>query len=223
MGAGIVFLTFHLFAGDRELTQTDKFMWGSIALMYGVFFIPLFFSHIRIGNFSVKIPSLTLVWMGISLYLPASVVVIILLKTGLISYNVSLVIQAVLIFLLAAAVYMGYFANSRVGEVAVEEAAQRQYLTEIKNKASLLSIAVNALPAEYGKVQKTLGQAIDDIKYITPVRNNAGTETELKILSALEAIREICAGAAGGSRPASFEAEAEKLRMFVKERKLLRN
>jgi hypothetical protein len=223
MGAGIVALAFHLFAGGRELTQADKFMWISIALMYGVFFIPLFFSSVRTGNFSVKIPSLTLVWMGIFFYLPASVVVIVLLKTGIISYNAGLVIQAILIFLFALTIYLGYFANAHIHAVAGEEAALRQYLVEAKNNASLLALAVNALPAGYEKAQATLRRAVDDIKYITPVQNNAGTEAELKILSALATVKEMCASIAQGASLASFEAEAEKLRMFVQERKLLRN
>jgi hypothetical protein len=223
MGAGIVFLAFHLFAGNRELTRADKFMWVSIAGMYGVFFLPVFFSRIRIGNFSAKIPSLTLVWMGVFLYLPASIAVIVLLKSEAISYNTGLVIQAILVFLLALAVYLGYFANAHVGAVAGEEAALRRHLSEIKNKASLLALAVNALPAGYEAVQATLRRAIDDIKYITPVQNSAGADAELKIISALDTVKEVCGSVAGGARPATFEAEAEKLYTYVKERKLLRN
>jgi hypothetical protein len=200
MGAGIVALAFHLFAGGRELTQTDKFMWISIAGMYVVLFAPLFFSSVHIGNFSFKIPSLTLVWMGVCLYLPASAAVIILLRAALISFNAALVIQAVLVFLLAGTVYLGYFANARVREVAAEEAGLRQYLTEIKNRASALTPAVNALPAGYGKIQETLRRALGDIKYITPVQNNMGTETELKILKRITS----CTSRMTRGRPSSF-------------------
>jgi hypothetical protein len=191
--------------------------------MYVVLFLPLFFSAIRVGNFSGKIPSLTVVWWGIFLYLLISFAVIAALRNELVSFNAALIIQAIAVFLLAVSVYMGYFANSHVQGVAREEAALRQYLSEIKTKAALLALPVNALPAEYEKIQKILRQAADDIKYISPVQNNAGTDIETRIISSLDGVKSLCESVAEGGRPASFEADAEKLLRLVKERKLLRN
>jgi hypothetical protein len=223
LGAGIVFLAFKLNTGGQELTRDDGFMWISIAVMYLVVFLPFFFSSIRIGNFSVKIPSLAMVWTGVFLYVPASVVVIVLLRNGIISFNTALIIQAVLVFLFALDVYFGYFANFHIGSVEREEASLRQYLTEIKSKALSLALASGGLSAEYGKVQNTLKQALDDIKYITPVQNNAGTDIEIKIISALDSIKLLCGTISEGAHPSSFESEINKLQMLVKERKLLRN
>jgi hypothetical protein len=198
-------------------------MWTSIAVMYLVVFLPFFFSVIRIGNFSFKIPSLAMVWTGISLYVPASIVVIALLKNGKISFNTALITQAVLIFLFAIDIYFGYFANLHVQDVAREEEGLRQYLVEIKAKAASLSLAAQRLPSGYEKAQKELSRVLDDIKYITPVQNNLGTEGEINILSAIDSIKFLCETAAGGAHPASFEADVNKLQMLVKERKLLRN
>jgi hypothetical protein len=223
LGAGIVFLAFKLNTGGQELTQDGKFMWISIAVMYLVVFLPFFFSSIRIGNFSVKIPSLAMVWIGVFLYIPASIVVVVLLRTETISFNAALIIQAVLVFFFALDIYFGYFANFHVGSVEREEAAQRQYITEIKSKALSLALASGGLPAEYEKAQKELKQALDDIKYITPVQNNAGTDLETKIISALDSIKLLCGTITEGARPSSFESEVNRLRMLVKERKLLRN
>jgi hypothetical protein len=222
-GAGIVFLAFKLNTGGRELTQNDMFMWISIAVMYLVVFLPFFFSSIRIGNFSVKIPSLAMVWTGVFLYIPASIVVIVLLRMEVASFNTVLIIQAILVFLFALDIYFGYFANFHVASVGREEDVQRQYLTEIKSKALSLSLAADRLPAEYEKAGKNLKRALDDIKYITPVRNDAGTSLEIKIISALDSIKLLCETINEGARFSSFENEIDKLQMLVKERKLLRN
>jgi hypothetical protein len=222
-GAGIVFLAFKLNTGGQELTQNDKFVWISIAVMYLVVFLPFFFSSIRIGNFSGKIPSLAMVWVGALLYVPASIVVIVLLSRGTISFNTALIIQAVLAFFFALDIYFGYFANFHVGSVGREEEALRQYLIEIKSKALSLGLASDGLPVEYEKVQKELKQTLDDIKYITPVQNDVGTDLETRIISALDSVKLLCGTISEGARPSSFEGEVSRLRMLVKERKLLRN
>jgi hypothetical protein len=223
LGAGIVFLVFKLNTGGQELTQNGRFMWISIAVMYLVIFLPFFFSSVRIGNFSVKIPSLVMVWTGVFLYVPASIVVIVLLRAGIISFNAALIIQAVLVFFFALGIYFGYFANLHIGSVAREEAALMGHLTEIKSKALSLALAADGLPPECGKAQKRLKQALEDIKYITPVQNNAGTDLETGIISALDSIKLLCGTISGGAHSLSFENEVNKLQMLVKERKLLRN
>jgi hypothetical protein len=164
-----------------------------------------------------------MVWTGIFLYVPASIVIIVLLRTGIVSFNAALIIQAVLVFLFALDVYFGYFANFHTGSVAWEEAALMQYLAEIKSKALSLALAAGGLPVEYEKTQKNLKQTLDDIKYITAVQDNAGTELEIKIISALDSIKFLCETITEGAYSSSFESEVNKLRMFVKERKLLRN
>jgi len=86
-----------------------------------------------------------------------------------------------------------------------------------------LLLSVDKLPAQYEKTQKTLKQAIDDIKYIYPVDGGAGDDLELQIMQSLNIVSELCGGISAGGQSVSLESEAEKLLMLVKERKLLRN
>lgn len=223
LGAGVVVLAFTLNTGGRELARRDIFMWVSVAVMYIVVFLPFFFSSIRIGNFSGKIPSLVMVWAGVFLYVPVSVIVIVLLRTGIVSFNAALIIQAVLVFLFALVVYFGYFANFHVRSVAEEEAVLAERLTEVKSKALSLALAADRLPGEYEEARKILKRALDDIKYIAPVRNGAGTDVETEIASALDSIKMLCGMTGEGARPLSFEKEVDRLQTLVKERKLLRN
>ena len=190
--------------------------------MYLVFFIPFFFSAINIGNFTGKIPAISIIWFGIFLYAAASITVIILLTIPKnISLNTAVIIQSVLFFFFLIAVYFSYFAISHVGKVASQEAEIQQYIVQIKSKAQVLLLAVNKLPAEYEKTQKILKQAFEDIKYTYPV--NAGGELELKILRSLETVSELLGGIQSGAHPAALEPEALNLQTLVKERKLLRN
>jgi len=224
-GAGIIVLAFFLLKGNRELTREDAFVWASIGLMYLIVFLPFFFSAIRVGNFSGKIPALGLIWwVGIPLYIVASVAVILLLVTAqIIPLNVAIIIQAVLLFIFLVIVFFACFASSHVGKVAAEEAGKQQYLKQIKPKAQILLLSVGKLSGEYEKAQKILQQAIDDIKYIYPVDGGAGEDLELQIMQSLNIVSELCGGISTGGYSLSLETEAQKLLTLVKERKLLRN
>ena len=190
--------------------------------MYLIVFTPLFFSSIIIANFSGKIPSLAIAWTGIIVYIFASIVVIVLLSKG-ISVNAAIIIQGTLLFLFGIDVYFAYFASTHVQQVAAEENAKGQYITEIKSKSQVLALSVNNLSGEYENPQKILKQAIEDIKYLSPIKGDMYCEVELKIIIALNTISELCSSIATGGHPVSLESEAKQLQMLVKERKLLRN
>jgi len=224
-GAGIIILAFFLLKGNRGLTGKDAFVWISIGLMYLTFFFPFFFSTFRVGNFSGKIPILGLVWwLGIPLYIVASVAVIILLAVAqIISINIAITIQAVLLFIFIVIIYFAHFASSHAESAAAKEAGKQQYLKQIKPKAHALLLSIDKFPAQYEKTQKTLKQAIDDIKYIYPVDGGAGDDLELQIMQSLNIVSELCGSISTGGHPVSPETEAEKLLTLVKERKLLRN
>jgi hypothetical protein len=191
--------------------------------MYLVLFCPFLFSTITVKNFSGKIPSFTMVWLGIFLYIPLSIGVIVLLKNSLFSLNAALIAQAVLLFLFALNVYFGYFASSHAVGTAGNEAEQKFYLTEVKSKAASLTLKTGALPSAYERIGKDLKRTADDIRYISPVNNGNGMELELQILTSLDSLIQDCDSVAQGGRPIYLEDETKKLRTLVNERKLLRN
>jgi hypothetical protein len=220
-GAGIIVLAFFLTTAGKELDQKDAFIWTSIGLQYLVFFLPFFFSAINMRNFPGKIPVLILVWLGILLYIAASITIIVLLTmtSAVISLKAAIIIQAVLLFIFFVDVYFAYIAGTRAGSVAAEEAGKQQYLARIKSKAQILLPSIERFPSEI--VQKSLRQALDDIKYISPVNDGAGIDLEAKISKSLAVLSELANTA--GSNPAASEQEALNLQALVNERKLLRN
>ena len=222
-GAGIVILAFFLINTGRELNSSDTFIWTSIGVMYLIFFLPFFFSAINIGNFSAKIPSVSMVWTGILFYIAASVIIIVLLIKTVISLNIAIIIQAILLFIYLINVYFAYFAASHVSRVAEEEDDKNYYMTKIKSKAGVLLLSVDKLTGEYANAQKILKQSIDDIKYISPVNNDIGSGLEANILRLLNSISEIIGSVQGGAQNLQLENAANNLQSLVNERKLLRN
>jgi hypothetical protein len=198
-------------------------MWISISLMYLFFFLPFFFSVINIGNFSAKIPSLTMVWAGIFLYIPVSAAVILALKYSIIVFNTALIIQTILIFLFFLDVYFAYFANSHIQAVAVEESGKLQYVTEMKNKALLLVVKAGSLTETYEQIQTRIKKAAEDIRYFSPVDRGKSMESDLKIINSIENLSQLCDVVSEGGHPDSFDAEINKLQLLIKERKLLRS
>jgi hypothetical protein len=223
LGAGVVALAFYLTNDGNELTGIDKFMWISISVMYLFLFLPFFFSVINIGNFSTKIPSMTMVWIGIFLYIPASAAVILALKTSVIVFNTALIIQAVFVFLFFIDIYFAYFANSHIQTVAVEESGKLQYVTEMKNKALLLVVKAGSLTGAYEQIPARIKKAAEDIRYFSPVDRGKSMETDLKIINSIEDVSQLCDVVSEGGHPDSFDTEINKLEILIKERKLLRN
>jgi len=222
-GIGVVLLAFFLTNRGKEIGANVTFTWISIGVMYIVFFLPFFFSSINIGNFSVKIPSISMVWTGILLYIAASITVIVLLSKAVIALNTAIIIQAILFFIYLINIYFSYFASSHAGKVAEEEDDKKYYLNKIKSKAGVVLLSVNKLSGGNENAQKILRQSIDDIKYIYPVNNDMGSDVEAGILRSLNAIAEIMANVQSGADNTSLESAAINLQSLVNERKLLRN
>jgi hypothetical protein len=223
MGAGILILAFILINHGRELSGKDTFMWASIAVMYLFFFVPFFFSAINAAGFSGKIPSYTLIWTGIFLYLPASIAVILLLQFSLVSLKAALIIQAVFCFLFFLNVYFGYFASSHVRNVAAGEAGKTRFLVKMKNSAASLALKAGMLGSAHEPLGQALKVVMEDIRYLSPVDGEKSAELDVKILNALENLSRFCDSAMEGGTPAGFDVEIKKLWMLIRERKLLRN
>jgi len=222
-GAGIVLLSFFLINADKELNQNDVFIWISIGVMYLFFFVPFFFSSINIENFSKKIPSISMVWLGNFLYIAASITVIVLLLKAVVSFNMAVIIQAILVFIYLINVYFAYFAVSHAAKTAEDEDDIRYYITKIKSQAAVLLLSVNKLSGEYKETQKILTQTIDDIKYLSPVNGGAGSDLETRILHSLSLLSEILGNINSGAGNFLIGKEAANLQSLVNERKLIRN
>jgi hypothetical protein len=223
LGLGVVALAFFLNTRGRELTRMDAFTWVSITLMYLVFFIPFFFSSIRLSGFSGKIPSLIVLWTGAVFYILASIVVIKLISLYIVSMSTAIIAQVALLFLFALNGYLALFASSYARRVSVEENTKQRFIGEIKSKAQFLSLSADGLPVENESAREIIKQATEDIKYISPLNDGAGDEFELKIIVSLNTLAELCNSAAGGGHPVALLAEAKKLQSLVRGRKLLKN
>lgn len=221
-GAGVTALAFFLNTAGKSLTSADIFTWLSIGLMYLIFSVPLFFPAVNGANASHKIPSLAILWTGITGFIIASIVVIMLLSSAAVSLSNAITIQAALLFLFAVCVYLGSVASSHSRQIGEEEHKKRQFITGLKARAQVLALSVNDLPVEYEGVRKTIKQTLEEIKYLFPVDELEGFDLEFKIMDALNSISDICDSGTAGTA-ALLETEARRLQMLIKERKLLRN
>ncbi|MDR0376078.1 MAG: hypothetical protein LBH85_10245 [Treponema sp.] len=226
LGGGVVALAFFLNTSGKFLTNEAIFTWLSICVMYLMFFIPIFFSTINIANFSGKIPSLSIMWMGIIGYIIASIIVILLLSNAVISLNNAVVGQVALLFLFAVCLFLAFFASSHVREISEEERKKTQFITGLKARAQVLSLSASNLPAEYEAAKTATLRTLEEIKYLSPVNGFEGFDLEFKIMDSLNVISDICDSIAADAQSVSsvsLEREAKKLQTLVKERKLLIN
>ncbi|MDR0557939.1 MAG: hypothetical protein LBG43_08770 [Treponema sp.] len=219
-------LAFFLNTQGKGLTDAAVFTWLSIGVMYLVFFIPAFFS--TIANSSGKIPSLPVIWTSVIGYIIASVIVIALLSNAALSLNKAIAGQSALLFFFAVCVFLAFFTSSHARQVGEEEGKKTQFTSGLKARAQLLSLSASGLPARYEAAKTTILQALEEIKYISPVNGFEGFDLEFKIMDSLNEVSDICDSiAAGGTQAVSetsvLEKRAKMLQMLVKERKLLRN
>jgi hypothetical protein len=223
-GLAILSLACFFITEGKEQKPQDIFIWVSIFLIYLVLFCPFFFS-VWGKTFERKIPSLSLVWLGVFAYALVSIGLILLLKfsSGFIDIKAALVIQSVIVFLFLVDIYFAYFANFHAMSVVSGENQQRQYLQQLKDIAASLALRAGSCPDGKEELQKKITQAAGDIRYISPVENGRGTELETRLIDKTRLIGEMWDTLLSGGDSPQISAEINSLELLIKERKQLRN
>ena len=222
-GLIIIAVSFFLLNAGRIITPIDYFTWASILIMYWVVFCPLFFSSYSLRVFNGSIPSIAIIWTSILIYTGASIVVIVLLRTFIISFRLALVIQMILLFFFAILVYYGYFSHSHADYVEAREHNQRHYLREMKEIAVSLEARIPNLPQGTAEVQKLMKRTLEDIRFISPIENDRGTDLEIKIIDTLRTIEQYWDILIEGGNISALDKDIRNLQMLIRERKSLRN
>jgi ABC-type transport system involved in cytochrome bd biosynthesis fused ATPase/permease subunit len=223
LGLGIIALAFFLTGNGNERTSIDNFIWVSVVIIYLTVFCPFFFSSLG-KRFSEKIPSLTLVWLGVFLYAGVSLAVILILKfSRLLPLNAAIIIQAIVFFLFLINIYFAYFANAHVAQVTADTENLLRSLNDIKAGAASLALKASSGPAGKEDLQKKLNKAAEDIRYISPVAGAGAAGLEQKLINKIGIINEYWDSLLSGGEAPALAGEINNLEMLIKERKLLRN
>jgi len=149
LGLGIIALAWYLFTKGEKLTDEQLYLWISIAVMYVIFFCPFFFSEIHVKNVSGKIPSLTMVWLGVAVLIAISIGMTICVAFCVVQIRIAIVTECVLVFLFAIDSYFGYFANSHVQNVEQQETQALSLIKQIRSSLDLLSLKAGSLNETY--------------------------------------------------------------------------
>jgi hypothetical protein len=220
LGLAVLSFNFFLFVRGETLTDTDGFIWATVFLCYCLFFIPFFFTRFGKYKFSGKIPSITILWLGIISFILAAVVISLLLKLSFISLTAAMAVMSILIFFLTIIIYFAYFANARVQSVAIDEQALLNPVKEMKELAASLELTVKNF---HDKLKsKALINILEEISYISPAESEKAAVLESEITKLLSKLKRYADKTVTDDVCAEFSADMLKLENFVKERKLLR-
>ena len=223
LGLGVIAFAWYLFTGGVRMTSEQTYLWASVVVMYVIFFCPFFFSSIHVKNLSGKIPSLTMVWLGVIVFIGASIAMTITAVYKVVEVRIAIVIECVFAFLFAIDSYFGYFANSHVQNVSQQEDQALNLIKQIRDSLGMLNLKANSLNENFVEQKKLISFLAEDVKYLSPVDSAGAVKLEQDILGAITATSSACDTLLSGSDGLELKKQLGSLENLIKQRKLMKN
>lgn len=189
VGEAILVAAFFLWRGDAQ-TSVFALNLTVSTVIYFMSFVDILFPWLKTGDKSHRIfGSLGIRWFATGLYSVLAIAAMIV--AGVVfdwSFEVQLIIQSVLLFLLLLGFVAVANSSDKVAKVFEEQEALKSGVLKIKDAVSKLleeSIATG-LPED---VVSQVSDLNDEIRYISPSNNPEAAELEAQLLSAVSKIR----------------------------------
>lgn len=189
VGEAILVAAFFLWRGDAQ-TSVFALNLTVSTVIYFMSFVDILFPWLKTGDKSHRIfGSLGIRWFATGLYSVLAIAAMIV--AGVVfdwNFEVQLIIQGVLLFLLLLGFVAVANSSDKVAKVFEEQEALKSGVLKIKDAVSKLleeSIATG-LPED---VVSQVSDLNDEIRYISPSNNPEAAELEAQLLSAVSKIR----------------------------------
>ncbi len=222
LGLGIIFAAFKLFNTAETLTDSQKFFWINLAVIYVVFFFPLFFNTITLNNFDKKIPSLVGLWFCLSLFEFVTLVLSIVVLMEKLQVRIAFIIEAALFFFCAIFIYFAYVGNTHIANVQQEEERALSLISKIRSSFDMLKLKSETLGDSSFEAKKKINSLADEVRYISPVDTAESAEIESKIIAKISEVESQIDEVTSGGNSANLAAALTTLELLIKQRKLLR-
>lgn len=213
---GVAFIVVNHPISEKVFTEKEIFFWVEIVLCYLVFFVPFFFSSIKLKTLDIQIPSTTNLWMCIIFFEIVAIVLSILVLRGTVSIRIAILVELVVLFFSAIFVYFGYFAGHHIGNVQAREEISLSKIAELKNAFAMLNLKIDMWGGDYSEQKAKIKKICDDVRYMSPVDTDSASNLEMKLIIAANVLAE------STMSPSEMDVKIQELLLLVNQRKLLK-
>ncbi len=221
-GIGVIYFAFKIFNTAETLEPNQKFFWINLVVLYAVFFLPLFFNSITLGNVDKKVPSLVGVWSCVLIFELINIPLSIIVLTGKMPVKVAVLSEAVMIFLAAIFIYFSYLANTNINNVQAAEQRSMALITQMRSSLEMLNLKAGGLGMEFADQKKKISSASENARYISPVDTAESISLESQIIGKTAEISSSIDTVMAGSDSKQLNVQLSALEMLINQRKLLR-
>ena len=155
--------------------------WGRYAMLYR-----------KAYRFATNVPALALFWSALSKCTFLSVLVMVLGHYMHLRFEVQLMLQAIVLFLLLLVSTVGMAASRKVQEDDDEIREQTETIKSIRSQAEAAGVAVDGLPPSHTAVRNAFRAIREELQYLSGCSRPEAQAAEADILESLRGFTAIC-------------------------------
>lgn len=212
---GVIFLIVNLPLSDG-ISNTKKFVWINIVIMYVVLFLPFLLNRITCVNLDRKIAPAMGVGLCILLFELVAATVNILVLASILGILISIAVELVVAFLAGIVLYVGYFSGSHIEKVQRIENGQLSKLKELKASYESLELHMNALPDDFAKQKALTHKICEDARYLSPANSAEAESIEDSLIKQARLLLD------KEMTPSEIDSRLHDIAVLIDKRKLLR-
>lgn len=212
---GVIFLIVNLPLSDG-ISNTKKFVWINIVIMYIVLFLPFLLNRITCVNLDRKIAPAMGIGLCILLFELVAATVNILVLASIIGILISIAVELVVAFLAGIVLYVGYFSGSHIEKVQREETESISKLKELKASYEALDVHINALSDDFANQKALMHRICEDARYLSPVDSIEAESIDDSLIKQARILLD------KEMTPSEIDSRLHDIAILIDKRKLLR-
>ena len=217
-GLIIIYVAYLMFAPSKEnILPKQHYLWANIALIYIISMCPSLFITIRKESFSKSIYPILAMWSIVSLYIIAGALLILFVMIEFLAIKIAILLQMILFFVFAIAMYGACFTGSHIANVATKEKMMMERLNIIKQKAQLIQAKLN----KDNECHRELAKLMESLTFLSPASNIEAYTLEAKIIAQLDILQSSIENHSANASIESIEKTKDELNNLYQMRKII--
>lgn len=191
VGLGLIGLGFALLVPAPIRNQVAWLDLAVVIAVYSVNFLGMAAKKCSIAGFVLRIPRLAIFIVADPLYTLAALTTIYCGFITAASFNLQLMIQLTLIFLMCMAAAAALAGSERIQYVTAQEAKKTSGIDELKQALARCEISMSASSAVSAELRSRFDRLIEDARFLSPLQAASARSLETKMIQALNALRDL--------------------------------
>ena len=220
LGLALIGAAFAFWGPKDGFTAVDRYVWINALVAYCCFAAIFFSFRINTENADNRVYPVLFIVRSLIVFTLFTIVMIVLVKTGVLAIKLAIILQLVL--LMIALLYI-LFAVISAGHIRSVAAAETKLTGDIDNLRAMMNginVRASDLPEQYDGVKKSIAELGDDLRYLSPCRNQRAVQLEQDITTEVLKLENLVKFKGDATE---MEGICNEIRLLIKERKAILN